>query len=210
MKKGKKKQSNRRFSKLSVHRFFPVLSGLTAYPVQKPDQTAAPPVPGPTGRFGPVFETLTKGKPLVIPGPLLLIEDMISYLPNLINMALIENDSAPLLGLGPNPTHEASKVFEHLVSLGVKPNAKSYSVLVDAHLINRDVKSALAVIDDMISAGFEPMRGTLKKVRRRCIRESDYESDQRLESLSRSFNYRLGSEARRNMLFNLDYSMEMA
>ncbi|XP_045813467.1 pentatricopeptide repeat-containing protein At1g26460, mitochondrial [Trifolium pratense] len=107
-------------------------------------------------------------------------------------------------------THEASKVFEHLVSLGVKPNAKSYSVLVDAHLINRDVKSALAVIDDMISAGFEPMRGTLKKVRRRCIRESDYESDQRLESLSRSSNYRLGSEARRNMLFNLDYSMEMA
>jgi pentatricopeptide repeat protein len=47
-------------------------------------------------------------------------------------------------------THEASKVFEHLVSLGVKPNAKSYSVLVDAHLTNRDVKSALAVIDDMV------------------------------------------------------------
>ncbi|WJX57399.1 hypothetical protein P8452_42964 [Trifolium repens] len=107
-------------------------------------------------------------------------------------------------------THEASKVFEHLVSLGVKPNAKSYSVLVDAHLINRDVKSALAVIDDMISAGFEPMRGTLKKVRRRCIRESDYESDQRVESIVRSLNYRLGSEARRNMLFNLDYSVEKA
>jgi hypothetical protein len=54
------------------------------------------------------------------------------------------------------------------------------------------------------------MRGTLKKVRRRCIRESDYESDQRVESLARSLNYRLGSEARRNMLFNLDYSVEKA
>ena len=47
-------------------------------------------------------------------------------------------------------THEASKVFEHLVSLGLKPNAKSYSLLIEAHLINRDVKSALAVVDDMV------------------------------------------------------------
>lgn len=130
-------------------------------------------------------------------------------------------------------------MFEHLVSLGVKPNAKSYTLLVDAHLINRDVKSALAVIDDMVSAwfcfknlcteyiyflqrsltcqiylqtaaGFEPSKVTLKKVRRRCIRESDYESDQRVESLARSLNIRLGSEVRRNMLFNLDYSMDMA
>lgn len=60
------------------------------------------------------------------------------------------------------------------------------------------------------AAGFEPSKGTLKKVRRRCIRESDYESDQRVESLARSLNFRLGSEVRRNMLFNLDYSMDMA
>lgn len=51
-------------------------------------------------------------------------------------------------------THEATRVFEHLVSLGLKSNAKSYSLLVDAHLINRDVKSALAVIDDMVTALF--------------------------------------------------------
>lgn len=48
-------------------------------------------------------------------------------------------------------TFEASRVFEHLVSLGVKPNAMSYSLLVDAHLINRDQKAALTVIDDMVS-----------------------------------------------------------
>ncbi|KAK1416011.1 hypothetical protein QVD17_31799 [Tagetes erecta] len=38
---------------------------------------------------------------------------------------------------------EAVKVFEHLVSLGMKPNAKSYALLVDAHLIKRDLQAAL-------------------------------------------------------------------
>lgn len=43
-------------------------------------------------------------------------------------------------------------MFEHLVSLGVKPNATTYSMLVDAHLINRDPKAALAVIDEMVQS----------------------------------------------------------
>ncbi|MED6182221.1 hypothetical protein PIB30_026613 [Stylosanthes scabra] len=107
-------------------------------------------------------------------------------------------------------TGEATRVFEHLLSLGVKPNAKSYSLLVDAHLINRDVKSALAVLDDMIAAGFEPSKETLSKVRRRCMREMDYESDDRLESIARSLKIVIGSEARRNILFNLDYSVDYA
>lgn len=41
-------------------------------------------------------------------------------------------------------------MFEHLASLGVKPNATTYSLLVDAHVINRDPKAALAVIDEMV------------------------------------------------------------
>lgn len=45
-------------------------------------------------------------------------------------------------------------MFEHLVSLGVKPNATTYSLLVDAHLINRDPKAALAVIDEMVHTHF--------------------------------------------------------
>ncbi|RDX79465.1 Pentatricopeptide repeat-containing protein, mitochondrial, partial [Mucuna pruriens] len=103
-------------------------------------------------------------------------------------------------------THEAARVFEHLVSLGLKPNAKSYSLLVDAHLINRDVKSALAMIDDMKAARFEPSKEMLKKVRRRCMRELDYESDDRVQSLANSLNYQMGSEARRDILFNLNYT----
>ncbi|KAK4423690.1 Pentatricopeptide repeat-containing protein, mitochondrial [Sesamum alatum] len=75
---------------------------------------------------------------------------------------------------------EAVKVFEHFVALGVKPNATTYSLLIDAHLIKRDPKGALSVIDEMIYAGYEPSKEILKKVRRRCIREMDYESDDKI------------------------------
>lgn len=102
-------------------------------------------------------------------------------------------------------TFEASRVFDHLVGVGVKPNAMSYSLLVDAHLINRDQKAALSVIDDMVTAGFTPSKETLKKVRRRCARESDYDSDDMVKSLAKKFNYLLGGENRREMLFNLQY-----
>lgn len=36
------------------------------------------------------------------------------------------------------------------MSIGVKPNATTYSLIVDAHLINRDPKSALKVIGEMV------------------------------------------------------------
>ncbi|KAK9107296.1 hypothetical protein Syun_023307 [Stephania yunnanensis] len=105
-------------------------------------------------------------------------------------------------------TFEASRVFEHLLSLGVKPNARSYSILVDAHIINRDQKAALSVIDEMVKAGFIPSKETLKKIRRRCIREFDYESDDRVNDIAKKFNIRMGAENRRQMLFNLEYSTE--
>ncbi|XP_038983464.1 pentatricopeptide repeat-containing protein At1g26460, mitochondrial [Phoenix dactylifera] len=105
-------------------------------------------------------------------------------------------------------TAEASKVFEHLVSLGVKPNATTYSLLVDAHLINRDPKAALAVIDEMVEAGFTPSKEMLKKVRRRCSRESDFDSDERVRSLAQKFKIRMGGEFRREMLYNLEYSAD--
>ncbi|KAF5443423.1 hypothetical protein F2P56_035978 [Juglans regia] len=103
-------------------------------------------------------------------------------------------------------TFEASRVFEHFLSLGVQPNAMSYSLLVDAHLINRDPKAALSGIDEMVTAGFVPSKEMLKKVRRRCIREMDYESDDRVDSLARKFKIRMGTENRRDMLFNLEYN----
>ncbi|KAH0878516.1 hypothetical protein HID58_065910 [Brassica napus] len=106
-------------------------------------------------------------------------------------------------------TPEATRVYSHLVGEGVKPDARTFSLLVDAHLINRDPESALTVIDDMIKAGFEPSKETLKKLRRRCIRELDNENDDKVESLAKKFQIRMGSENRRNMLFNMDYSRKL-
>ncbi|KAG0485476.1 hypothetical protein HPP92_009331 [Vanilla planifolia] len=103
-------------------------------------------------------------------------------------------------------TEEACRVFEHLLSLGVKPNATTYSLLVDAHLANRDPKSALGVISEMVDVGFTPSKELLKKVRRRCSRESDFDSDDRVHSLARQFGYMMGGEGRREMLYNLEYS----
>ena len=45
-------------------------------------------------------------------------------------------------------------MFEHILTLGVKPNATTYSLLVDAHLANKDPKAALAVIDKMVSLNY--------------------------------------------------------
>lgn len=57
-----------------------------------------------------------------------------------------------------------------------------------------------------ITAGFEPSKEILKMVRRRCVRELDYESDERVQKVANSLKYILGTEARRDILFNLDYS----
>ncbi|CAI0463093.1 unnamed protein product, partial [Linum tenue] len=107
-------------------------------------------------------------------------------------------------------TDEASKVLEHMIGLGIKPNAMSYSLIIDAHLINRDVKAALSTIGQMVSEGYVPTKEILKKVRRRCVREVDYDNNKKVGSLATQFNIRLGGENRRNMLFNLQYSTDFA
>ncbi|KAG6502673.1 hypothetical protein ZIOFF_034959 [Zingiber officinale] len=129
------------------------------------------------------------------------ISDKIGLTPN------IHSYNALLSAFGKlKKTDEASEVFKHLVSLDVKPNAMTYSLLVDAHLVNRDPKAALTVIDEMIEAGFTPSKESLKKLRRRCSRELDFNSDEKVQSLAQTFKYRLGAETRREILYNLEYS----
>lgn len=41
-------------------------------------------------------------------------------------------------------------MFEHLISKDVKPNAMTYRLLVEAHLVNRDPKAAISVLDQMV------------------------------------------------------------
>lgn len=45
-------------------------------------------------------------------------------------------------------------MFQHVLTLGVKPNSTTYSLLVDAHLANKDPKAALAIIDEMVSPNY--------------------------------------------------------
>ena len=45
-------------------------------------------------------------------------------------------------------------MFQHVLTLGVKPNATTYSLLVDAHLANKDPKAALAIIDEMVCPNY--------------------------------------------------------
>lgn len=61
-----------------------------------------------------------------------------------------------------------------------------------------------------VVAGFVPSKEMLKKVRRRCIREMDDESNNKVESFANDFRIRMGPEIRRNMLFNLEFSTEYA
>jgi pentatricopeptide repeat protein len=103
---------------------------------------------------------------------------------------------------------EAVKIFEHFKSLGVKPDALTYSLLVDSHLLERDQKSALLTIEEMISEGFKPTKEMLKKVRRRCTREMDNQSDSLVTKLEKQFQIRVGSEFRRSMLFKLEFTVE--
>ncbi|XP_047321618.1 pentatricopeptide repeat-containing protein At1g26460, mitochondrial [Impatiens glandulifera] len=107
-------------------------------------------------------------------------------------------------------TEEASKVFDHLTSLGVKRNAKTYSLLVDAHLINRDIASALSIVDEMVKAELIPSKEMLKKLRRRCLREFDNTSDKKADEVAQKFQIRMGTESRRNLLFNLNYATDYA
>lgn len=59
-----------------------------------------------------------------------------------------------------------------------------------------------------MNAGFTPSKETLKKIRRRCARESDHDSDDLVKSLAQKFKHRLGNENRREMLFGLEYSTD--
>lgn len=59
-------------------------------------------------------------------------------------------------------------------------------------------------------AGYEPSTEMLKKVRRRCVREMDPVSNQKVGTLARDFKIQLGRENRREILFRLEYGADYA
>lgn len=42
-------------------------------------------------------------------------------------------------------------MFEHLVSSGLKPNAQTYAILLQAHVVNKDPSAALSIISSMVT-----------------------------------------------------------
>lgn len=61
-----------------------------------------------------------------------------------------------------------------------------------------------------VHAQYKPSKEMLKKIWRWCTREMDYESDDRVESWSKQFNVRMGTENRHNMLYNLEYKVSLS
>lgn len=61
-----------------------------------------------------------------------------------------------------------------------------------------------------VAAGFEPTKDILKKVRRRCVREMDNESNGKVDFFARDYKIRMGTENRRDLLFNLEFSTAYA
>ncbi|KAK8938029.1 Pentatricopeptide repeat-containing protein [Platanthera guangdongensis] len=89
----------------------------------------------------------------------------------------------------------AYETFEAITEkIGLTPDIHSYNSLMCAF---GKVKK--------VDAGFTPSKEMLKKVRRRCSRELDFTSDERVQSLAQLFRYPMGSEARRELLYRIQY-----
>ncbi|KAK1379475.1 Pentatricopeptide repeat-containing protein [Heracleum sosnowskyi] len=112
------------------------------------------------------------------------------------------------LNEGEKARDKALEIFKQLKGLGIKPNAMTYALLVDVHLLASKPISALAVIDEMVISGFTPTKEILKKVRRRCVRKMDDESNAQVGALAKNFGIRMGAENRRDLLFKLHYSVD--
>lgn len=47
---------------------------------------------------------------------------------------------------------EAVKLFEYMNEAGVTPDQRSFELMISAHVVNRDVQSASAILTAMVSA----------------------------------------------------------
>lgn len=48
-------------------------------------------------------------------------------------------------------TVEAVKLFEYMNESGITPDRRSFELVITAHIVNRDVHSASAILDAMVS-----------------------------------------------------------
>lgn len=98
---------------------------------------------------------------------------------------------------------ETLKVYEYMIGSGLQPNQQTYDLLIKAHVVNRDTKSAMEIVNQMCDAGFSLSKDMALKLRRRFIRECDDEGARSILDLKTKFNYADGfsGDARRALLF---------
>lgn len=98
---------------------------------------------------------------------------------------------------------ETLKVYEYMIGSGIQPDQRTFSLLIKAHIVNRDTKSAMDVVGQMCDAGFTLEKDIALKLRRRFIRECDDTGARQILQLGRRFNYAAGftGDTRRGLLF---------
>eukprot|EP00245_Coleochaete_scutata_P009964 TRINITY_DN3410_c0_g3_i1.p1 TRINITY_DN3410_c0_g3~~TRINITY_DN3410_c0_g3_i1.p1 ORF type:complete len:302 (+),score=37.84 TRINITY_DN3410_c0_g3_i1:119-907(+) len=65
----------------------------------------------------------------------------------------------------------AQTTFESIEKNGLKPNARAYEAIIDAHITSHDAKGALQLLQAMVAAGYAPQRDLLVRMYRRSQRQ---------------------------------------
>ncbi|KAL2613263.1 hypothetical protein R1flu_024955 [Riccia fluitans] len=86
-------------------------------------------------------------------------------------------------------TAEVLQRHKYMEEMGIKPDFRTYSLLIDAHVVNLDSQAALDAMDSMEKAGHTPSRISIRNVLRRCIKEGDQERRKQVDCLAKKFGY---------------------
>ncbi|KAI5081863.1 hypothetical protein GOP47_0001606 [Adiantum capillus-veneris] len=84
---------------------------------------------------------------------------------------------------------ETLKVYEFMIGSGLHPDQRTFESLIKAHIVNRDTKSAMETVNEMIDAGFSLHKDLAVKLRRRFIRECDDQGARDILGFKQKFNY---------------------
>lgn len=98
---------------------------------------------------------------------------------------------------------ETLKVYEFMIGSGLQPDQRTFDLLIKAHIVNRDTKSAMETVNQMVDAGFSLQKDVASKLRRRFIRECDDQGARSVLDFKQKFKYADGftGDARRALLF---------
>ncbi|OAE33294.1 hypothetical protein AXG93_1200s1560 [Marchantia polymorpha subsp. ruderalis] len=89
-------------------------------------------------------------------------------------------------------TSEVLQIYSYMGEMGIRPDSRTYSLIIEAHVVNRDVKAAMESLDALVNAGHTPARDTMSKIQRRCVKEGDENGAREIDRLLKKMGYRDG------------------